>query len=70
MVEIIKQGVNPADRLYVAECLYCGTVFSFTAAEAQHVTDQRDGDYLKIRCPHCQVRKVSVSVDSFKKDVR
>lgn len=53
MVEIVKLGRKPGDMKIKATCRECGTVFTFARHEAEYVSDQRDGDALKIPCPLC-----------------
>lgn len=50
MVTIIQRGIPKSERQYKARCR-CGTVFEFKYHEAENVSDQRDGDFLKIHCP-------------------
>lgn len=60
MAEILVMGKLPGENKHRARCKYCGTVFRFLRSEATYESDQRDGDYLAIKCPLC---KTSVSVD-------
>jgi hypothetical protein len=53
MVEIIKRGEIPGERVRECTCNRCQTIFSFKEFEAQYSSDQRDGDALKIACPVC-----------------
>lgn len=53
-MKIIKKGVKMCDRLYKMECGDCGTVFEFKEKEGKVVYDQRDGDYIEIKCPVCK----------------
>lgn len=50
-MKIIKEGKLPEKKTYKTSCSNCGTEFEFKQEEAEFVSDQRDGDYLKIHCP-------------------
>lgn len=52
-VTIIKPGVKHEDRLYHASCRRCQCEFTFNRSDAMLVSDQRDGDYLRLPCPAC-----------------
>jgi ribosomal protein S27E len=52
-MEIIKRGVIPEERVYYAKCGYCESELRFRRSEAKYVSDQRDGDYLVVKCPVC-----------------
>ena len=51
-MKIIKKGVIPSDA-YKMECRYCKAVFEFTKSETNVVFDQRDGNFMKLKCPCC-----------------
>jgi len=51
---IIKRGTIPAERIYEATCRVCNTEVSFLQKEAKINYDQRDGNYLTIKCPVCE----------------
>ena len=63
MTEIIKPGKPERNRKIKTTCRKCDCVFTFTASEADLVSDQRDGDYYAINCPmsdcgnRCSVQK-------------
>ena len=52
-MEIIRRGELPQERVYEAICSNCKTIFRFEEREAEKVSDQRDGDFLRIKCPVC-----------------
>ena len=52
-VKVIKQGQKPESRVYRGSCRTCHTEIEFERHEAKYNVDQRDGDYLSIRCPTC-----------------
>lgn len=60
-MRIIKQGNLPEDRPYQTVCRNCNTEFEFLQKEAELVFDQRDGNFLKIKCPVCS-NKCAVGV--------
>lgn len=53
MVEIIKAGKKPEDKVITTTCKHCATKFRFKVSEARMSFDQRDGDALVIKCPLC-----------------
>jgi hypothetical protein len=55
-VEVIKSG-RAKDRPYTATCGPCGCVFKFLESDAVSHWDQRDGNFLEIRCPECHFIK-------------
>ncbi len=52
-MRIMKHGTAPGDNKHRATCRNCGTKIEFMQSEAAYVADQRDGDYLRIKCPVC-----------------
>jgi len=52
-MRIIKQGVAPTERVYCGTCRNCETEIEFKQHEAKTNFDQRDGNYLSIKCPTC-----------------
>lgn len=52
-VQIIRAGILPEEQPYTATCRNCDCQFTFLRADASYVSDQRDGDYLRIPCPTC-----------------
>lgn len=52
-MRIIKAGQLPSEIVYDTKCRKCSTHFEFKAGEANYVSDQRDGDCLKVECPLC-----------------
>ena len=53
-MKIIKKGKLPEKRVYRAHCPHCKTIFSFEKHEAKLEGDQRDGDFLRVKCPLCK----------------
>lgn len=49
-MKIIQKGKVPSTTLHCT-CGHCGTVFECDQSEAQYQSDQRDGDYWRIKCP-------------------
>ena len=49
-MKIVKQG-KVDDNIYRGTCRNCGTEIEFDKNEAKYVSDQRDGDFLTMRCP-------------------
>jgi DNA-directed RNA polymerase subunit RPC12/RpoP len=54
-MKTIKQGKLPEEKEHVATCRKCGTEFSFLEKEGQMIFDQRDGNYITIKCPYCNI---------------
>jgi len=52
-MEIIKQGTPPSEKVYEAECRKCKSVFRFKQLEGKITYDQRDGDFITVKCPVC-----------------
>ncbi len=55
-MKIIKEGKLPEDNEdneYDGTCHNCSTIIKFKQHEAKINYDQRDGDFLSIRCPLC-----------------
>ena len=52
-MKILKRGTLPEERILNATCRKCQTEFEFAQSETTTVHDQREGDYLSIRCPLC-----------------
>lgn len=52
-MKIIRRGQKPEQRTHQHTCRECSTVFEFEQHEAKLVFDQRDGDFLQIKCPVC-----------------
>lgn len=55
-MKIIKQGTLPKDRSYTTTCDNCDTKFSFKRSEGKYTLDQRDGEWIEIKCPLCKER--------------
>jgi hypothetical protein len=58
-MKIIKAGKLPQNQTYKTSCANCKTEFEFEKGEAEFVSDQRDGDYLKVPCPLPGCGKIS-----------
>lgn len=52
-MEILKKGTPPAEKEYEATCRNCGTEVRFKQHEGKVVYDQRDGDYITVKCSVC-----------------
>ncbi len=53
-MKIIHLGSAPENRVHQAICYHCRSTVEFEQREAEHVNDQRDGDFLRIECPVCR----------------
>lgn len=52
-MEIIERGEPPDERKYTGRCFTCKTKVKFRQSEATAHYDQRDGNYLEVKCPVC-----------------
>jgi RNase P subunit RPR2 len=52
-IEVIERGELPEDRPYEATCNRCRSKLRFLRGDAQFTADQRDGDFLTVKCPVC-----------------
>lgn len=52
-MKIIREGAKPENDTYRGTCARCDTEIEFLRREAEYVSDQRDGESLKIACPTC-----------------
>lgn len=50
-MEIIEEGRLPEDKVYEGRCYHCNTRARFKRSEGKLVYDQRDGDYVEVKCP-------------------
>jgi len=55
-MKIIRSGKNRKPKSHTVTC-QCGCKFSFTAADARWVSDQRDGDAYVVKCPECKTER-------------
>lgn len=63
-MKTIVQGFDPNKMPLRGECSHCHTVVEFLPLEAEHVSDQRDGDFYKVTCPTC-ARSITASVPRY-----
>jgi len=52
-IVITKQGTPPSKRPYNGTCGYCKTQYKCLQEDGDVIFDQRDGDFLRIKCPSC-----------------
>lgn len=52
-MEILERGKLPSEQVYVCTCGSCKSKLRFTQSEATVHYDQRDGDYVWVKCPVC-----------------
>ena len=62
-MDILKRGIPPQERVYIADCNRCNSKLRFTAQEARHINDQLDGDCEEVVCPVCNSRVTKSSED-------
>lgn len=53
-MKILKHGTLPETKTYTSTCSHCHCHMEFTRAEAEYLSDQRDGDLLRVECPTCK----------------
>ncbi len=49
---IVKSGTLPGGQKAEMTCTNCGCVFIAEQKEFSFISDQRDGDFWRIQCPH------------------
>jgi hypothetical protein len=50
-VKLKREGKLPQERLMEGECSNCKCAIECKQGEAEHTSDQRDGDFYSIKCP-------------------
>ncbi len=68
MVEVLRKGDRPEDRVYTGTCIQCRSLLRFKRSEARFVSDQRDGDAVVVECPVCK-KDLWVSADRYEKSL-
>jgi hypothetical protein len=53
-MEIIKIGKLPEEEMFHGDCTYCKTEFKCKRYEGRYESCQRDGDFLRVKCPLCK----------------
>ena len=51
-VRVLRQA-KPTREVFRGTCWPCGTEVEADRGDGKVVSDWRDGDYLKVRCPTC-----------------
>lgn len=52
-MKVIKKGALAGDSIYRTTCSNCKSELEFQRKEAKYHFDQRDGDFLEVKCPVC-----------------
>lgn len=52
-MKILQRGLMPGEKTYRTVCRSCMSHIEFEQREAEIVRDQRDGDYVTVKCPVC-----------------
>ena len=52
-MEVLKQGTHPDDKVFNGRCHYCAAEVRFRQSEGRITREQRDGDFITVRCPTC-----------------
>lgn len=52
-MKIIKKGKRPEDKKHRGTCHNCKTVVEFSQSEGVVTYDQRDGNFVTVKCPTC-----------------
>ena len=55
-MEILERGQLPSEKEYICTCRICKTKFKFKQSEGRVNYDQRDGNYIEVKCPICANR--------------
>lgn len=54
-MRIVERGTLPEEQLWQGTCTHCRTRIEFERHEGKFHDDQRDGSYVTIACPVCQM---------------
>ena len=52
-IQVLKVGVLPTEVKYHFVCYNCKTEFIATRGDGRFAYDQRDGDFVSVKCPTC-----------------
>ena len=52
-MKILKRGTRPAESIHTGTCCTCNTEVEFARSEGKITYDQRDGDFVTVKCPVC-----------------
>ncbi len=63
-MKIIKHGKPPGNQKHTVKCDNCKTKIELLTSEAERVSDPRDGDYYRYKCPVCP-RDITWAVKPF-----
>jgi len=66
-IEVTKRGTPRSDRPCEFSCRECGSEMRATIKDGTYVSDQRDGDAVKFRCPVCR-EEIWVAASKFRGD--
>jgi endogenous inhibitor of DNA gyrase (YacG/DUF329 family) len=53
MIEVIKQGSLPTERIHTGTCHYCKSELRWKAKDGTDKFCQRDGSWNEVKCPLC-----------------
>lgn len=53
-MEIIERGTPPEEKVYEGRCMNCKTKVRFKRSEGKVTFDQRDGNFVTVKCPVCR----------------
>ena len=52
-MKILQRGTPPAEAVHTGICHTCNTEVEFARSEGKITYDQRDGDFVTVKCPVC-----------------
>lgn len=55
-MKVLRQGVRPEEKTHQVTCTNCKSELEFQQHEATIHSDQREGDWMEIKCPVCAAK--------------
>lgn len=50
-IKVTKPGKLPSEKSFHGNCTNCGCAITCKRKDGEYISDQRDGDMLKVKCP-------------------
>jgi len=61
-MEIVKMGKLPEEQLFHGTCYNCKTEFRCKKSEGRYENSQREGEFLRVKCPLCNKEAIGYPV--------